>query len=119
MLAVLPLTIKSITMTVFGIYENYQNYDDFGYWVSDSLIGIYESAELASKAIEERCNDIADSIYNGIILTKKEKANIAEAQDARSNKKLLMDSRFEHLYEYFPIYEVKEIHLNKMYFFRD
>jgi hypothetical protein len=102
-------------MTVFGIYENRQNYDDFGYWVSDKLIGIYESAELARKAIEKRCNDIADSILNA----KLTQAYIAEAQDARSNKKLFQDSRSEHLCEYFPIYEVKEIPLNKMYYFND
>jgi hypothetical protein len=108
-------------MTVFGIFENYQKYDDFGYWVSDSLIGIYESAELATKAIEKRCNDIANSILNDTRTnpTKKEAAYVAEAQIARSNKKLFKDSRFEHLCEYFPIYEVKEIPLNKMYYFND
>ena len=106
-------------MTVFGIYENYQNYDDFGYWVSDKLIGIYESAQLASKAIEERCNDISDSIYNGINPTKKEQAYITKAQMAKSNKMLFADSRSDNLYEYYPIYEVKEIPLNKMYFLKD
>lgn len=99
-------------MTVFGIYENRQNYDDFGYWVSDKLIGIYVSSKLADKAIEDKCNEIADSILNA----KLTQAYIAEAQDARSNKKLFQDSRFEHQCEYFAIYEVKEIPLNKMYF---
>ena len=107
-------------MTVFGIFENRQNYDDFvGYWVSDSLIGIYSSAELASKAIEERCNDISDSIYNGINPTQKEQAYITKAQMAKSNKMLFQNSSSEHLCEYYPIYEVKEIPLNKMYFFKD
>jgi hypothetical protein len=108
-------------MTVFGVFENYQNYDDFGYWVSDTLIGIYLSAELASKAIEEKCNEIADSILNDTRTnpTKKNQAYIAEAQDARSNKKMFMDNRFEHLCESFPIYKVKEIPLNKMYYFND
>ena len=105
-------------MTVFGIFENRQNYDDFGYWVSDKLIGIYESAELAAKAIEEKCNDIADSILNDTNPTKN-KDYITQAQDARNNKNLFAESRSQNLYEYYPIYEVKEIPLNKMYYFKD